>query len=40
MSIFVSDELQLLVQEVQSFFSLNILQDSARDVSFVQRTRK
>ncbi|WP_273541956.1 hypothetical protein [Bacillus mycoides] len=40
MSISVSDELQLFVQEVQSFFSPNILRDSARDVGFVQRTSK
>ncbi|MFK4431571.1 hypothetical protein ABH962_002924 [Bacillus sp. RC54] len=40
MSISVYNELQLLVQEVQIFFSSNILGDSARDVGFVQRTSK
>jgi len=40
MSISVSDELQLFAQEIQSFLSLNILQDLARDVGFVQRTSK
>ncbi|WP_255258693.1 hypothetical protein [Bacillus thuringiensis] len=40
MSISVSEELQLFVQEVQIFFSSNILRDSARDVDFVQRTSK
>ncbi|WP_258958299.1 hypothetical protein [Bacillus mobilis] len=40
MTISISDELQLFVKEVQSFFSLNILRDSARDVSSVQRSCK
>ncbi|MEI5948565.1 MULTISPECIES: hypothetical protein [Bacillus] len=40
MSISVSNELQLFVQEAQSFFSPNILRDSTRNVGFVQRTGK
>ena len=40
MSISVSDELQLLAQEIQKFLSPNILRDLARDVGFVQRTSK
>ncbi len=40
MSTSAYDELQLFAQEIQSFLSLNILQDLARDVGFVQRTSK
>lgn len=40
MSISASDELQLFAQEIQSFLSLNILQDLARNVGSVQRTSK
>ncbi|PFD16429.1 hypothetical protein CN263_26925, partial [Bacillus cereus] len=40
MSVSVSDELQLFVQEIQSFLSPNTLRDLTRDVGFVQRTSK
>ncbi|MCQ6525350.1 IS4 family transposase, partial [Bacillus paranthracis] len=40
MSISVSDELQLLAQEIQSYLSPNTIRDLARDVGFVQRTSK
>lgn len=40
MSVSMSDELQLFVQEIQSFLSSHILRDFARDVGFVQRTSK
>ncbi|MFK4311157.1 hypothetical protein ABH957_005909 [Bacillus sp. RC242] len=40
MSVSVSDELQLLAQEIRSFLSPNTLRDLARDVGFVQRTSK
>ena len=40
MSVSVSDELQLFVQEIQNFLSPNTLRDLARDVGFIQRTSK
>ncbi|HDR4423352.1 TPA: hypothetical protein QCP59_004193 [Bacillus cereus] len=40
MSTSAYDELQLFAQEIQSFLSLNILQDLARDVGFVQWSHK
>ncbi|OJE41869.1 transposase [Bacillus proteolyticus] len=40
MSISISDELQLLAQEIQNFLSPNFLRNLARDVGFVQRTSK
>ncbi|ALZ64526.1 hypothetical protein FORC13_p041 (plasmid) [Bacillus cereus] len=40
MSISVSDELQLFVQEIQILISPNTLQNLARDFGFVQRTSK
>jgi len=40
MSIFVSDELQIFAQEIQSVLSPNLLRDLARGPGFVQRTCK
>ncbi|WP_144508527.1 zinc ribbon domain-containing protein [Bacillus mycoides] len=40
MSVSMPGELQLFVQEIQSYLSSHTLRDFARDVGFVQRTSK